>query len=93
MDIVTPEEITTQHLKDYWSIFVIDDKGNSKKIWDCRRILPFVPNGCPGTVIKDLYVRVSSLDDVGVQATVEHLRKIAATGKISPSCLIISKQR
>ncbi len=82
MDIITTEQITIQHLKKYWSIYVIDDNGNSKEIWNSRRILPFVPAGHTGTVIEVLSVRVPSLDNVDVQATVEHLRKIDPSDRI-----------
>jgi hypothetical protein len=77
MDILKVEELTDQHLKEYWSIFAIDDKEDfAREIWNSRRLLPFVSAQHEGTMVKQLYVRVPSLDDAGIEHAIRHLREI-----------------
>jgi len=80
------DELTPQLLRQAWFIDAVTGH-EAARVWDSKRLLPFVAPTHPGTQVKTLSVRVASLDEVGLRpllAKIEQLdgrRRLVAPGR------------
>jgi hypothetical protein len=83
MTFVPPEEISSAHLERYWSVFAVSESEDAMiKVWDSKRLLPFVAQHAPATLVEDLYVRVPSLDERGLRPVFDALRRTDPLGTV-----------
>ncbi len=74
MYVVRTEDLTREHLRDFWFIDAITD-GERMRVWESGRLVPFVGPEAKGTELRTLSALVPSLEEADLQPLMD---KIAA---------------
>jgi hypothetical protein len=76
MNEIDLDALSAEHLKRYWFISATagsGDQAETRRVWDSRRLVPFVGPSQLGTLVEELFVRMPGLDDKDLEPLVRKL--------------------